>query len=150
MFVTSFKCSPDSFLRGYFRQIMEAHDKPYLILELDEHGSSVGYETRIEAAIRAFRNHFNNDRHNREIKPYSSNRAGLLPDLSRELKGKILLLPNWDSYTIPLIAANLRHEGVDARVLDESQDSIRRGLKNKRWSVHTHECSCRGGCQLCA
>ena len=129
VFVTSFKCSPDSFLRGYFRQIMEAHDKPYLILELDEHGSSVGYETRIEAAIRAFRNHFNSDCHNREIKPSSSNRAGLLPDLSRELKGKILLLPNWDSYTIPLIAANLRHEGVDARVLDESQDSIRRGLR---------------------
>ncbi|MDT8287825.1 MAG: acyl-CoA dehydratase activase, partial [Elusimicrobiales bacterium] len=55
--VSSFKCSPDSYLRTYFRQLMEAHRKPYLILELDEHGSSVGYETRIEAALRSFRNH---------------------------------------------------------------------------------------------
>ena len=28
-----------------------------MILELDEHDSSVGYKTRIEAAVRAFRNH---------------------------------------------------------------------------------------------
>jgi hypothetical protein len=35
---------------------MDAHRKPYLILQLDEHGSNVGYETRIEAAVRSFRN----------------------------------------------------------------------------------------------
>lgn len=55
--VTSFKCSPDSFVIDYFKEILEAYRKPYLILQLDEHDSSVGYETRIEAAIRAFRNH---------------------------------------------------------------------------------------------
>ncbi len=57
VFLTSFKCSPDSFIIDYFRKIMEAHAKPYLILQLDEHDSRVGYETRIEAAIRTFRNH---------------------------------------------------------------------------------------------
>ena len=36
---------------------MDACAKPYLILQLDEHDSRVGYETRIEAAIRTFRNH---------------------------------------------------------------------------------------------
>ena len=56
--VTSFKCSPDSFVIEYFRRIMESHGKPYLILQLDEHDSRLGYETRIEAAVRAFRNHF--------------------------------------------------------------------------------------------
>ncbi|MCK5649755.1 MAG: CoA activase, partial [Gemmatimonadetes bacterium] len=55
--VTSFKCSPDSFLTDYFRQILESHGKPYLILEMDEHDSRLGYETRIEAAVRSFRNH---------------------------------------------------------------------------------------------
>lgn len=57
VFVTAFKCGPDSFTVDFFRRIMEAAGKPYLILELDEHDSSVGYETRIEAAVRTFRNH---------------------------------------------------------------------------------------------
>ncbi|MBE0558002.1 MAG: CoA activase, partial [Proteobacteria bacterium] len=57
VFLTSFKCSPDSFVIDYFRKIMDASAKPYLILHLDEHDSRVGYETRIEAAIRTFRNH---------------------------------------------------------------------------------------------
>ncbi|MFC2089548.1 acyl-CoA dehydratase activase [Bacteroidota bacterium] len=56
--VTSFKCTPDSFVIEYFREIMDAYNKPYLILQLDEHDSAVGYETRIEAAIRSFTNHF--------------------------------------------------------------------------------------------
>jgi predicted CoA-substrate-specific enzyme activase len=56
--VTSFKCTPDSFAIEYFREIMEAYDKPYLVLQLDEHDSAVGYETRIEAAIQSFRNHY--------------------------------------------------------------------------------------------
>ncbi len=55
--ITSFKCTPDSFVIDYFKEILEAYGKPYLILQLDEHDSKVGYETRIEAAIRAFRNH---------------------------------------------------------------------------------------------
>jgi len=42
VYVTSFKCSPDSFAVEYFKAIMEAHGKPYLILQLDEHDSSVG------------------------------------------------------------------------------------------------------------
>ncbi len=55
--VTSFKCTPDSFVIEYFKDILTAYKKPYLILQLDEHDSAVGYETRIEAAVRAFRNH---------------------------------------------------------------------------------------------
>jgi predicted CoA-substrate-specific enzyme activase len=124
--ISSFKCSPDSYLRTYFRQIMDARVKPYLILELDEHGSSVGYETRIEAALRSFRNH-------RSLEEDGENRvdySALLPDLATSLRRRTLLLPNWDPLTMPLIAANLRREGVDARVLDESADSIRRGLRH--------------------
>jgi predicted CoA-substrate-specific enzyme activase len=55
--ITSFKCSPDSFAVEYFKEILDSYNKPYLILQLDEHDSSVGYETRIESAVRAFRNH---------------------------------------------------------------------------------------------
>ena len=55
--ITSFKCTPDSFVIEYFKDILDSYQKPYLILQLDEHDSAVGYETRIEAAVRAFRNH---------------------------------------------------------------------------------------------
>ena len=55
--ITSFKCTPDSFVIEYFKEIFNECRKPYLILQLDEHDSSVGYETRIEAAVRSFRNH---------------------------------------------------------------------------------------------
>lgn len=56
--LTAFTCSPDSFVINYFKEIMDAYHKPYLLLQLDEHGSDVGYETRIEAAIRSFSNHY--------------------------------------------------------------------------------------------
>ncbi len=63
VFVTTFKCSPDSFALEWFRRILDAAGKPYLVLQVDEHDSSVGYETRVEAGIRAFRNHYRQARH---------------------------------------------------------------------------------------
>jgi len=48
-FVTNFSCGPDSFLVGYFRDIMRG--KPSLTLELDSHTADAGINTRIEAFI---------------------------------------------------------------------------------------------------
>ena len=48
-FVTNFSCGPDSFIIGYFRDIMGR--KPSLTLELDSHTADAGLETRIEAFI---------------------------------------------------------------------------------------------------
>jgi predicted CoA-substrate-specific enzyme activase len=48
-FITNFSCGPDSFLIGYFRDIM--HRKPSLTLELDSHTADAGLETRIEAFL---------------------------------------------------------------------------------------------------
>ena len=47
VYFTNFSCGPDSFLLTYASEIMGS--KPYLALELDEHGSDTGYMTRIEA-----------------------------------------------------------------------------------------------------
>ena len=58
VFITSFKCTPDSFAMEYFKRILDAKAKPYLILQLDDHDSTLGYETRIEAGVASFRNHF--------------------------------------------------------------------------------------------
>jgi predicted nucleotide-binding protein (sugar kinase/HSP70/actin superfamily) len=48
-FVTNFSCGLDSFILGYFRNIMGK--KPSLTLELDSHSADAGINTRIEAAI---------------------------------------------------------------------------------------------------
>ncbi len=52
--ITAFKCAPDSFIIEYFKQLMHLYGKPYLIIQIDEHDSNTGYETRIEAALRSF------------------------------------------------------------------------------------------------
>jgi predicted CoA-substrate-specific enzyme activase len=160
VFLTSFKCSPDSFIINYFRKIMEADAKPYLILQLDEHDSRVGYETRIEAAIRTFRNHAaaiscpappaepvrggtaldavrslahsaleglrNTLPLERNAKPCT---AILTPSSAEPLKGKTLILPNWDAITSRLVTANLRAAGIDARSLPETDEKIRKSLR---------------------
>jgi len=49
VYVTNFSCGPDSFLLGYFREIMGR--KPSLTLELDSHTADAGLETRVEAFL---------------------------------------------------------------------------------------------------
>ncbi len=45
------------------------------------------------------------------------------------LEGKTLLLPNWDRISCTLVEAALRKEGVDARIVGESRDSIQRSMR---------------------
>jgi predicted CoA-substrate-specific enzyme activase len=123
--MTAFKCSPDSFVVEYFKKIMESHAKPYLILQLDEHSSSVGYETRIEAALRSFQNHY---RAERPIAP-AKYAPVLKPKIEKQLLNKTLVFPNWDEMSLRLVVANLRRAGVDARLLNENETSIQKGLR---------------------
>lgn len=128
VYVTSFNCSPDSFAVEYFKKLMESHEKPYLILQLDEHSSSVGYETRIEAAIRSFRNHHAAHIADRTKAPviYA---PSLIPARKNHFMDKTLLIPNWDNISMPLIIANLKSEGIDARLLEETDTSIQKSLR---------------------
>ena len=123
--MTAFKCSPDSFVIDYFKNIMASHDKPYLILQLDEHDSKGGYETRIEAAIRSFQNH---NAAGKTVR-HASERSSPRPSGSRHLLGKTLLLPNWDPVACRLIAANLNREGIDAHCLEETPACIQRSMR---------------------
>ena len=130
MLVTSFRCSPDSFVIDYFRRIMDSHGKPYLVLQLDEHDSRMGYETRIEAAIRSFRNHHASDRGTRGRRGFSRSVSAPAPSKGESLAGKTLLIPNWDNLSLPLIAAALGREGIDARLLEETPTSIQKSLRH--------------------
>ncbi len=144
VYISSFKCSPDSFAIDYFKRILEAKGKPYLILQLDEHDSSVGYETRIEAGIRSFRNHASQmerehpprrEEHKEEKSspfsrlPYFGQKREPNPYLEKDLDGKTLLYPNWDPLTSPLLAANLKREGIDVRLLPETPHSIQKSMR---------------------
>ena len=52
--LTNFGCGPDSFIEHFYRFIMG--DKPYLILELDEHSAVAGVMTRLEAYKNVIKN----------------------------------------------------------------------------------------------
>jgi predicted CoA-substrate-specific enzyme activase len=49
VYISNFSCGPDSFVLGFFRDIME--QKPWLTLELDGHTADAGIDTRIDAAL---------------------------------------------------------------------------------------------------
>ncbi len=128
VFVTSFRCSPDSFAAEYFKNLMNSRGKPYLILQLDEHDSNVGYETRIEAGLRSFSNHFSR----RRFAPPS-----ILPSISPEKRigNRTIVVPNWDRFSCSLLAASLRREGFDARLMDQTGTGLQRSLRH-----NTGEC----------
>lgn len=149
VYVTSFKCSPDSFALEYFRRICDEHEKPYLVLELDDHDSAAGYQTRIEAGLASFRNHAvsaSGDHHAPvhavralpralaraaplDLPPARSRVLPVVPKVKEKLDGRTLLLPNWDDFAIPLAAAGLRGIGIDARPLEESPLTIRAAMR---------------------
>jgi predicted nucleotide-binding protein (sugar kinase/HSP70/actin superfamily) len=121
--ITAFKCAPDSFIIEYFKKILDAHHKPYLILQIDEHQSSTGFETRIEAAIRTFKNHVTQ-------KPIRSRKVcfhEIFP-IKRINNKKTLLFPNWDPMSGPLLVANLQRSGIDARLLQSDPMIIKRAM----------------------
>ena len=129
VFVTAFKCSPDAFAIDYFKMVMGAYGKPYLVLQVDEHDAAGGYETRIEAAIRAFRNH-HAARSPEAPSQSGAYAAALIPVKKHALLEKTLLMPDWDHLTLPFIVAALQKEGIDARLLEDTPAGIQKSLRH--------------------
>jgi predicted CoA-substrate-specific enzyme activase len=48
IFITNFKCGPDSFVKHFLREVTGA---PFLLLQFDGHGNDAGYLTRCEAYL---------------------------------------------------------------------------------------------------
>jgi predicted CoA-substrate-specific enzyme activase len=121
--ITAFKCAPDSFIIEYFKRIFNSCKKPYLILQIDEHDSNLGYETRIEAAVRSFKNHALTC----DEEPKFEARQ-ILPQITKNIANKTLLLPKWDPIVSPLLVANLRRIGIDARLMKSSELIIKKSM----------------------
>ncbi len=123
VYISSFKCAPDAFGIDYFKQIMEIHNKPYLILELDEHDSSVGYETRVEAAVRAFVNH-----HTSASREKNKDISHLQPRFLSKIGNKTILFPRWDTFTGSLIVSVMKNEGYKALLMEETPDTLKKSM----------------------
>ncbi|HXR33652.1 MAG TPA: acyl-CoA dehydratase activase [Verrucomicrobiae bacterium] len=48
IYITNFKCGPDSFIKHYLRDVAK---EPFLVLQFDGHGNDAGYLTRCEAYL---------------------------------------------------------------------------------------------------
>jgi len=148
-YITNFSCGPDSFLVGYFRDIMER--KPFLILELDSHVADAGLETRIEAFMDIIKNY-------RELEGYGTEsahpyRSGFTPahfDYSKQLfidsEGKgfafqdprvHLVFPSMGNYLSEAAAAVFSSEGIRASALPAADEEV---LKLGRGNTSCKEC----------
>lgn len=112
IYLTSFNCGPDSFILSFAEHIMG--DKPFLILEMDEHGSDGGYTTRIEAFLDVVKNSSN-----KYWTPGVLKKFECTPE---ELKGRILWVPPIHPVNTRLFCAVLRAHGIDARALPPTDE----------------------------
>ena len=148
-YITNFSCGPDSFVIGYFRDIMGR--KPSLTLELDSHTADAGLETRVEAFLDiavAYRQLMAT----RQIKsPKSRFRSakavlnGGLPEVLTS-DGETLpmtdprvtvLIPSMGRYGSEAIAALLKGDGMNAVAHRESDEAV---LKLGRANTSCKEC----------
>ena len=119
VYLTAFKCAPDSFLVPYFRDVLDRYGKPYLILQLDEHHSVEGYDTRLESAVETFRN-FREGK--RKIRPVSVS-------VKRQMEKKTYLLPNFDPVSTKLVCAAFLGHGIQALPILETEETVKASVR---------------------
>jgi len=122
VFLSCFRCSPDSYLLTYVKEIFKAYNKPYLVIQLDEHTSDVGYQTRIEAAVDTFQNHF------KKVKAVEPEE--IADDLTIPFsEGDTVLVPFVSDIVSLLQAEAFAANGFDSAVVPLEQSMINRGYR---------------------
>jgi len=110
LYVTNFRCGPDSFISKFFDRVL---GRPYLTIELDEHSSDVGTLTRVEAFLDSVRGAGKRQRTRK------ARGEDLFFDV-RKRAGRIkVYIPHMDDHGI-VLKAMLRSNGVDAETLPMS------------------------------
>ncbi|NDV26791.1 acyl-CoA dehydratase activase [Desulfovibrio sp. JC010] len=128
IFLTHHGCGPDTVFSHYYGEIFK--DKPSLTIEVDEHSSSVGVQTRVEAFV----NSLNKvpEREALAVEEYvnmgSSDPVNIMTDYSRLGAGPLLLPDVYPYSTIG--CAMLKAKGIDARVIPpSSKESVDTGRR---------------------
>ena len=131
VFLTCFRCSPDSFLMSYVKDIVTHFGKPFLFLQLDAHASDVGYLTRIEAALQSFRTH--RARELARAATASPHRAPAEPVIHARndslAEGDTVLIPGLDNLISRFWADAFTRAGNPAIVLDSSASALSTGFR---------------------
>ncbi|MCX5781402.1 MAG: acyl-CoA dehydratase activase [Elusimicrobia bacterium] len=117
IYMTAFKCSPDSFMLPYFKEIMNYYGKPYLILQLDEHQDHGGYETRLEAALETFRS----------FSRVETTISAPAINLKKAFEDKTYLLPAYDPLSAKLLQGAFIHAGIKTILIEETSDTLQKG-----------------------
>ncbi|MFH1320698.1 MAG: acyl-CoA dehydratase activase-related protein, partial [Bacteroidota bacterium] len=123
VFVTAFKCSPDSFILTYFKDIMDTYKKPYLIVQLDDHTASEGLETRIESAVTTFTNHIT-------AIPTQTMSVSKKYSFNKSMHNRTILIPNYDNISCKLISAAFKNAGYNSLLIEETEETIQESLKH--------------------
>ncbi len=126
VYLSSFGCGPDSYILSFAEDIMG--DKPFLILELDEHGSSGGYQTRVEAFLDVIAADGS--------EPKTAPREWRPPENTatpEDLNGRTLYLPDMHPAGARLLTAAFCSGGFDAVTLPpDDEASYALGKKQTR------------------
>jgi len=107
VYISNFKCGPDSFLLSFAEDIMGR--KPMLILEMDEHGADAGYQTRIEAFAEVLRSEKKN------ITKFKAKKSATDP-----LTNRVVLIPPMHEITSRLFASSFISEGYRSEALPQT------------------------------
>ncbi len=107
VYLSNFKCGPDSFLLSIAEEIMDK--KPMLILEIDEHGADAGYQTRVEAFMDVLRSEKRSETTGVKLK------SGL-----SQIGERIVLIPPMHEITSRLFASAFKSEGYRSFALDKT------------------------------
>ena len=148
-YITNFSCGPDSFVVGYFRDLMGR--KPSLTLELDNHTADAGLETRVEAfldIVHAYRKLVAQKQivtSKKTFKPartvISNNTASVITSTGEMLPltdpRVTMLLPSMGQYGSEAFAAVLRGYGFNAIAHRPSDEAV---LKLGRANTTCKEC----------
>ena len=121
VYLTNHGCGPDTMISHLFAEEMAG--KPYLQIEMDEHYSKVGVETRVEAFLNAIEHYEAADLRGA---PTSTRVVNSACEPLRE--GELAGLPSFGPYG-PLAAQWLRDQGIPVRELVPTPATLELGRK---------------------
>ena len=107
VYLSNFRCGPDSFIWHYVTE--ELKGKPFLHLEVDEHSADAGMVTRIEAFLDSLKGAEKNEK--KDIKIFRPR-----PSPSSPQKDRVMYFPYMNDSAY-LIAAAARSCGIQSEVL---------------------------------
>ncbi|WP_378955180.1 acyl-CoA dehydratase activase [Pelosinus sp. sgz500959] len=110
IYITNHGCGPDTVLSHYFNAEMKG--KPYLHIEVDEHSSSVGIITRLEAFVNSLDNYDGNIETGKVLEN--------ITDSTEDIIQPKILLPNIYPYS-QVLCEWFNHKGISAELLPQTK-----------------------------